>query len=63
MSKCPHSRRGHTWRPLNAAMVKLASAHVSPEELAAMRTCATCGEIGRVNKQGVVESGEKLRRA
>jgi hypothetical protein len=46
---CPPSRRGHAWRELR-----------SPD-LAALRVCRRCGEIGRINEQGiVVATGDRI---
>lgn len=47
---CPPSRRGHTWREPEPALLP----EVARRDLAALRVCLRCGEFGRVNSQGVV---------
>jgi hypothetical protein len=52
--KCPHSRRGHTWRELGCA--PNATGIIDH----ARRLCAKCGVQGYVNGQGVIIFGEQL---
>lgn len=49
-SKCPTSRRGHTWREPEPALLP----EVPRRDLFALRVCQRCGALGRVNAQGVV---------
>jgi hypothetical protein len=50
---CPPSRRGHAWRELPC---KIPPSENGPtiRELIETRVCRCCGEIGRVNSQGIV---------
>ena len=50
---CPPSRRGHAWREMHC---RLPPSEGGPtiRDLAELRICGRCGEVGRVNAQGVV---------
>jgi hypothetical protein len=47
---CPPSRRGHSWRELDADELRT--------EDPALRICKRCGKLGRVSKQGVIHAVE-----
>ena len=49
-SKCPTSRRGHTWCEPQPALLP----EVPRRDLFALRVCRRCGEFGRISTQGVV---------
>ena len=50
---CPPSRRGHAWSELSA---RTPSSEGGPtiRDLAELRVCNRCGEIGRISSQGVI---------
>lgn len=50
---CPPSRRGHAWRGLSCAVPPSAGGPTI-RDLCELRVCRRCGEVGRVNSQGVV---------
>jgi hypothetical protein len=47
---CPTSRRGHSWREPDAALIP----GRTRRDLDALRVCRQCGALGRINSQGVV---------
>jgi hypothetical protein len=49
-SKCPTSRRGHSWREPEPALLP----EVPRRDLFALRVCRCCGAFGRISAQGVV---------
>lgn len=52
---CPPSRRGHTWSETNVDNEKALDAGVDPR---AARVCKRCGQLGCVNKQGLIRPVE-----
>jgi hypothetical protein len=50
-NQCPPSRRGHTW---NKPSWNEPAIQGDP----AIRICQKCGQLGRVNKQGVIYAME-----
>ena len=53
---CPPSRRGHTWDKPALSDVLGQRRHADSDP--AIRICKRCGQIGRVNKQGVIYAVE-----
>ena len=51
---CPPSRRGHTWNKPSLSDVLRQGGNSDP----ALRVCKRCGQLGRVNKQGVIYAVE-----
>lgn len=47
---CYPSRRGHTWREPDPAMLP----DRPRRQLADLRVCQRCGVFGRINSQGVI---------
>lgn len=57
---CPPSRRGHAWREL-ACRVLPSAGGLTIRNAAELRVCDRCGQVGRVNGQGVVvPTGDRI---
>ncbi len=53
---CPPSRRGHTWRETASDDERVLRAGLDPR---AARVCQRCGQLGCVNKQGLISLVER----